>query len=190
MINWDNVISELKSRNEKALDYLYESHLGLAYKIALDNLKDIGSREDIEECVSDIFVGVWNNIDKYNGEVTTFKTWFCAVCRYKAIDYRRKLKSNTANVELDENELIEPLSVEDRVLIEEDIDALKGIIDSMPEVDRQIFIKRYILNEKIDDISKALGISRGAIDNRLSRGRKSIKNKWLKITGRQCYEKR
>ena len=54
----------------------------------------------------------------------------------------------------------------------------------MPHIDRQIFIRRYILNEKIDDISKDLGITRGAIDNRLSRGRKTIKNKWLKLIGR------
>lgn len=183
-INLDNVVRELKNRNEKALDYLYENYLGLAYKIALKNLEDIGSREDIEECVSDIFVGVWNNIDKYDGKVSVFKTWFSAVCKYKAIDYRRKLKSKAVNVELDENEVIEPLSTEDKLLLQEDINALNGILKSMKEVDRQIFIRRYILNEKVDDISRSIGISRGAVDNRISRGRRAIKNKWLEITGR------
>lgn len=135
-------------------------------------------------------MGVWNNIDKYNEEVTSFKTWFSAVCKYKAIDYRRKLKSKTANVELDENEPLEVLSIEDKMLIKEDISALKGVIESMSHVDRQIFIKKYILNEKIDDISKTLGITRASVDNRLSRGRKAIKKKWLKVTGGECYEKR
>ncbi|KMT20806.1 sigma-70 family RNA polymerase sigma factor [Clostridium cylindrosporum] len=189
-IDSNNFINELKRKNEKALNYLYEKYLGLAYKIAFDNLRDIGTKEDVEECVSDIFVGVWNNIDKYSEEITSFKTWFSAVSRYKAIDYKRKLKSKDVNVELDENELVEELTIEDKIVIAEDVDSLRKIIDSMGDVDRQIFIKRYILNEKIEDISKALGIARSVIDNRLSRGRREIKNKWLEITGRQCYEEK
>lgn len=183
-IDSNNLIRELKNKNEKALDYLYETHISIAYKIVLDNLENIASKEDIEECVSDIFVSVWNNIDKYNEKIAKFKTWFSAVCKYKAIDYKRSIKTKALSVELDENTLIEPVSVEDRILAEEDVCDLIEIIDDMPHIDRQIFIRRYILNEKIDDISKDLGITRGAIDNRLSRGRKTIKNKWLKLIGR------
>ncbi|MEG0371769.1 MAG: sigma-70 family RNA polymerase sigma factor [Clostridium sp.] len=189
-INSENLIRELKRGNEKALDFLYESYLGLAYKITINNLGDIGSREDVEECVSDIFLGVWKNIHRYNENITSFKTWFSSVCKYKAIDYRRRLRGKAVDAKLDEDEIVDMLSVEDKVLISQDMDALNNIIEDMNLVDRQIFIKRYILNEKIDDISIALGITRGAIDNRLSRGRKIIKNKWLQVTGRQCYEQK
>ncbi|MGG7178358.1 sigma-70 family RNA polymerase sigma factor [Clostridium paraputrificum] len=183
-INSNNFINELKKKNEKALDYVYKSYSGLAYKMAFDVLKEVGTKEDVEECVSDIFVGVWNNIAKYDNNITTFKQWFIAVSKYKAIDYKRKLLNKNTNVELDEEKLTEPCTTEERIIMAEDMDTLRNIINEMKDVDKQIFIKRYILDESISDISEALGLSRGALDNRLSRGRKTIKNKWIEIMGR------
>ncbi|MEF9953472.1 sigma-70 family RNA polymerase sigma factor [Clostridium sp.] len=189
-INSENLIKELKNRNENALDYLYDNYLGLAYKISQNTLGGRASREDIEECVSDIFIGVWNNINSYDESITTFKSWFGAVCKYKSVDYLRRLKVKEKDITIEALEIVDPLTVEDKILISQDISALKTVLNGMGEVDRSIFIKRYILNENIPDICSELGINRGTVDNRLSRGRKAIKSKWLELTGRQCYEQR
>ncbi|MEG2892830.1 MAG: sigma-70 family RNA polymerase sigma factor [Clostridium sp.] len=189
-INSDNLIREIKNRNEKALDYLYDTYLGLAYKIVKNSLTDIGSNEDVEECVSDVFLNVWNNISCYDETLSSFKNWFGAVCKHRAIDYRRRLNKAPNLVEIDNYNIEEDIGLEDRVMLSQDINTLKDIIGKMGKVDRNIFIKKYILNEKVKDISEELGLTRGAIDNRLSRGRKLIKTKWLEVTGRHCYEQK
>lgn len=183
-IDSNNFIKEMINKNEKALDYIYRNYSGLAYKISLDILKNVGSKEDVEECVSDIFVGVWNNISKYDESITTFKKWFISVSKYKAIDYRRRLKVKNPSQELNEDILIDSDSTEDKLIRENDISVLKNLINEMKDIDKKIFIKRYLEGESIENISKSLGYSRVAVDNRLSRGRKSIKNKWIEIMGR------
>lgn len=183
-INENNFIDELKRRNEMALEYMYSKYLNLVYKIVLDILSHIATREDIEECVSDIFIGVWKNISKYNPSVTSFNKWLIAVSKYKAIDYLRKFSKYQQTIELEENISMEKDSVEDKIIRNSKMTTFYEIIMNMNEVDKDIFIKRYILNENISDIAKNLDISRSAIDNRLSRGRKAIKDKWQKIMGR------
>ncbi|MFL0196298.1 sigma factor-like helix-turn-helix DNA-binding protein [Clostridium sp. WILCCON 0269] len=50
-------------------------------------------------------------------------------------------------------------------------------IKELKDIDRKIFIRRYLIQEDIVDIASSLGISRSIVDNRLSRGRKVLKEK-------------
>ncbi len=183
-IDESNYISELKRRISKALDYTYSKYVGLVYKVVFDLLKNTASRQDIEECVSDIFISLWKNADKYNDNITTFKKWLVAISKYKAIDYIRKLRKTQEVVELKEDTAISNDNIERKVIQTDDVNAIIGIIKNMSETDKQIFIKRYILNENINDIAEYLKLPRTVIDNRLSRGRKLIKNKWAELMGR------
>ena len=56
--------------------------------------KIVGNCNDIEECVSDVFLYIWNNIDKYDSKKAGFRTWILIVSRYKALDFKRKSKSD------------------------------------------------------------------------------------------------
>ncbi len=183
-IDESNYISELKRKNSKALDYTYSKYVGLVYKVVFDLLKDTASKQDIEECVSDIFTSLWKNATKYNDNITTFKKWLVAISKYKAIDYIRKLKKTPKSIELKEDTAISNDNIEKKIIQTNDVNTIIGIIKNMSETDRQIFIKRYILNENINNIAEYLKLPRTVIDNRLSRGRKFIKNKWEKLMGR------
>ena len=183
-IDESNYISELKRKNSKALEYTYSKYVGLVYKVVFDLLKDTASRQDIEECVSDIFISLWKNAVQYNDNITTFKKWLVAISKYKAIDYIRKLRKKQEIVELKEDTAMSNDNVEEKIIQTDDVNTIVGIIKNMSEIDRRIFFKRYILNENINNIAEYLKLPRTVIDNRLSRGRKLIKNKWEKLMGR------
>ncbi|WPC43917.1 sigma-70 family RNA polymerase sigma factor [Clostridium sp. JS66] len=183
-IDESNYISELKRKNSKALEYTYSKYVGLVYKVVFDLLKDTASKQDIEECVSDIFISLWKNAVQYNDNITTFKKWLVAISKYKAIDYIRKLRKAQELVELKEDTAISNDNVEEKIIQTDDVNTIVGIIKNMSEIDRRIFFKRYILNENINNIAEYLKLPRTVIDNRLSRGRKLIKNKWEKLMGR------
>ncbi|WP_315120798.1 sigma-70 family RNA polymerase sigma factor [uncultured Clostridium sp.] len=180
----NNFIDELKCKNELALDYIYSKYVNLVYKVVLDVLGNVATKEDIEECVSDIFITVWKNTSKYNAHVTPFNKWLIAVSKYKAIDYLIKLNRCEETIELVENISMSKDNIEDKIIRQGEMTVLYKMIMAMNEIDRDIFIKRYFLNEDIVDIARHLHMPRSAIDNRLSRGRKVIKNKWQKIIGR------
>lgn len=182
-IDESNFIEQLKNKNHKALDYMYSKYVGLVYKVVLDVLKNKGTNEDIEECVSDIFIGVWNNASKFNENITTFSKWIISVSKYKAIDYLRKLNKNQGTIELKEDITLLKDNIEDKFINKNNLSTLYQLIENMSTVDKQIFIKRYILNEDISIIAKELCVARSVVDNRLSRGRKVIKKKWQQLMG-------
>ncbi|WP_275477813.1 sigma factor-like helix-turn-helix DNA-binding protein, partial [Clostridium botulinum] len=87
-------------------------------------------------------------------------------------------------VELDDNLIYSKDTIENKIIQASNIHTVYDIISSMNDMDKQIFIKHYFLEESIINISKHLNVSRTIVDNRLSRGRKNIKNKWNEIMGR------
>ncbi|BAH07060.1 sigma-70 family RNA polymerase sigma factor [Clostridium kluyveri] len=150
-INENNFIDELKCRNEMALDYIYSKYLNLVYKIVLGILNDIATKEDIEECVSDIFIGVWKNISKYNPSVTSFNKWLIAVSKYKAIDYLRKFSKYQQTIELEENISMEKDSVEDKIIRNSQMTTFYEIIMNMNEVDYDLLNYVKVENYSIED---------------------------------------
>lgn len=182
-IDENNFVNELKKGNHKALDYIYKKYVGLTYKIVSDVLRNRASYQDIEECVSDIFVGVWKNASKYRPEVTTFNKWLISVSKYKAIDYLRKIQKSENTIELQDHIPDINSNVDKKIIESNNMDTLISLIKDMKDVDKEIFIRRYILNENIIDIAEYLKVPRSVVDNRLTRGRRSIKNKWIEIMG-------
>lgn len=67
--------------------------------------------------------------------------------------------------------------MEDLVISKENKEEIISIIQSFKEIDRKIFIRRYFIQEDIIEIARSLGIDRTVVDNRLSRGRKVLKEK-------------
>ena len=60
-----------KSR-DKAYDALFESYCNYVYAIAYNKLRSVASKEDIEECVSDVFSSVFLSYDakgSFNGDL-------------------------------------------------------------------------------------------------------------------------
>ncbi|GED52454.1 hypothetical protein [Brevibacillus borstelensis] len=55
-ISEENLASELKNRNPIALEYAMNVYGKNVYTLVYRIIGGIGSREDIEECVSDAFI--------------------------------------------------------------------------------------------------------------------------------------
>lgn len=71
------------------MDYYGTDVLRLVKRI----LGGCGRAEDAEECVSDVFLAAWNNIERYDPVRASFRTWIFLLAKYKALDLRRKLQS-------------------------------------------------------------------------------------------------
>ncbi len=180
-IDENNFIQQLMNKNSKALDYMLNNHSELIYKVVFSVLGSSNDHQCIEECVNDIFLSIWNNIESFNNNKGSFKSWIIAVSRYKSIDYKRKLIKNS-NIECIEDYILASEdSTESIIISKENKNELLSIIKEMKSIDKQIFIRRYFVQEDIEDIAKTLNVSRTVIDNRLSRGRKFLKEKLISL---------
>ncbi|KUO51133.1 MAG: hypothetical protein APF76_16710 [Desulfitibacter sp. BRH_c19] len=172
----ENVIQQLKYKNQDALEYIMDTYSAGVYGLACNILKDLGQQEDIEECVSDVFVSVWEDCHHYNPIKGSIKTWLLILTKYKALDYRRQMYGEKRITRADNVEkLVSPKMVENEIILKEEISQITAIIDQLGDKDQQIFYKRYFLYETIDKIAGQLGLTRHAVDNRLWRIRKILK---------------
>ncbi len=170
------MINEIKKRKSDALAKVMDLYMNSVYHLAKSILYVIASEEDIEECVQDTFLAVWEEIDKYNPDRGTFKTWILVLCKYKALTRKQLLQKNLVQTELDESQLSSEQSPEDAFLIREGTSQILNAMNNLNEVDREIFIRRYLLEQSFNEIKDIMKLSRQAIDNRLWRGRKYLKD--------------
>ena len=174
--NDQNFINRLQRQKEDALEFIVDTYLPLIKGVTYKVLSPLGNDGVIEECINDIFLSIWNNSKKFQGNSVDFKKWICAIAKFKAIDYYRKASKK---VEFSSNymDLNPERSVEDELIMIEDRAELIKLINLLEPVDREIFIMKFFLGLKTDDISKKLGLTRSAIDNRIYRGKKKLNHK-------------
>ncbi len=186
-ITADNVIKQLQRKNPAALEYLMDTYGSGVYGLVYRVLTGIGSKEDIEECVSDVYVAAWENAWQYDAQKGSLKTWLLILAKYKALDYRRRLSRDKAvicqSVHEPGTEAVEAPGnigatgsiVEEKVISGEEQRQIATAINSLEDMDRQIFAKRYFLYENIEDIAQYFGLTRKAVDTRLWRIRNALK---------------
>ena len=107
--NEDNFISLIKKRREEGIRYVMERYGGLLASIVGKRLYCMPDR--IDECMNDIFFGIWNNIGSYDPERSSFKSWAAGVARFHAIDYLRKYGKQPDQTALEEVELAYAITI-------------------------------------------------------------------------------
>jgi len=174
--NDENFIQRLQRQKEDALEFIVDKYLPLIKGITYKVLSPLENDGVIEECINDIFLSIWNNSKKFQGDSTDFKKWICAIAKFKSIDYYRKAhkKVETSSNYMDLNA---EKSAEDELIMMEDKTELIKLINQLEPVDRDIFIMKFFLGLKTEDISIKLGLTKAAIDNRIYRGKKKLYNK-------------
>ena len=173
--NEENYIKRLKNGKEDALEFIVDKYLCLVKSAVYKVLSPLKTDGIIEECINDVFLSVWKNSKKFNGEEVQFKKWLYKIAKFRAIDYYRKEIKNT-EVTL-EQDVSQGKSVEEEIIITENRNELIVLINSLEPIDRDIFVMKFFLDVKSDDIARKLGMSRASIDNRIYRGKKKLNKK-------------
>lgn len=164
-----------RTKPEKALDKMINIFAGLVYTIASDKLCLICSKEDIEECVSDVFYEVYRHREIIDLQKGSIKAFISVVAKRKAIDIYRSLKNKNSKVVSLEDILYEN-TVQDNAHVEQAITekewqaTIIKELKALGEPDSEIFIRKYYFGQSTKLIAKALGIKENTIDKRVSRG--------------------
>lgn len=173
-INNDNVISQLKKKNSKALDFIVDTYGGLIHSIVKKTLFNFENNGSVEECVNDVLLAIWNNIEKFH-QNNNFKSWIAAISKYKAIDYQRKLIKVLNNQNIDAMEIKSRDTVDKELLQKENYNEMMKLLSNLKQQDREIFIRKYFNDEPSGDIAEKLNVNKEVVNNRLSRGRKKLR---------------
>lgn len=173
-----NYIRRLKNGREEALEFVMDEFFPLVKGIVTHILLPLERRELAEECISDVFLSVWHNAQKFKGEnKADFRKWLCAIAKYRAIDFYRRekkrleiLSSGNQNMDIFPPEE----SAEEHVLLKESIRELEKLLNLFSPVDRNILIMKFFWGMSSEEISTKLGLTKSAVDNRIYRGKKQL----------------
>jgi RNA polymerase sigma factor (sigma-70 family) len=80
------LIEQLKSKNVRALNYLYNNYAPALLGVILRRVKCQSASEEI---LQNVFLKIWLHIELYSPEKSGLYTWMHTVARNEAIDYVR-----------------------------------------------------------------------------------------------------
>ena len=181
-LNDEKIITDIKNRSEVAINEIITKYSKLLWSVAEAVLSHIGSVQDVEECVADTFIYLWEHPEKFNHQRGKLKTWLSIVARTQAVNrYREITKRNT--LPLEDTDFIDQLTV----LEAETRKALLAAVNALGEPDREILIRRYYYNQKPKEIALALDMSVKQINNRLYQTKRRLREMLTRSEGGQ-YE--
>lgn len=159
-----NIIDAIKAGDEQAMQKIICRYSRLLWSIVGAVLSQVGTTEDMEECVADVFIDLWKHPQKYDESRGSLKAWLSVIARNKAIDrYRQKTKIQT--IPLEETVLAQ-MGMEPEM---ENREGLQEALAELTEEEREILLRRYVYQQKPKEMAVALGLSVKQIENRLYR---------------------
>ncbi len=198
----DDLAQRLHEQDPEALETLISRYSREIFYFIRLVLEGIGVAQDAEECVNDLFVAVWQEIDTFDSTRGSLRTWLTMRAKYIALDRRRQLsRRQTHNVQSadenrswaspdgggrkvhgwgdSDNRLALPphpeSSMEHLLEQSERREELRLALATLPELDRYLIYQRYFRFASTEELAAKTGLTRHAVDTRLWRARKSLR---------------
>lgn len=123
-----------------------------------------------EETENEVFYRIWKTMPTFDSQKSSLKTWVLTITRNLCIDKKRYILRIANTFPLEQNQ---ELYAYDRHLEKE---SFLEMICSLNAEDQFIFLTYYFYQESPQQIAEQLNIEVSQVYNRLSRGRKKLKN--------------
>lgn len=136
-------------------------------------------REDAEECVSDSYHRAWNAMPPQRPD--SLPPFLGRIVRNLSISRWRRERAQKRYAGLEsllsglEECLPDPKGVEEAVEGRELTHRIEVWLESLPQDDRAVFLRRYWYGQEVQAMARAWGVSPNQMAKRLQRLRKSLK---------------
>lgn len=153
------------------------NHLWSLYQKRLTFFIQNMVKENTEDLFQEVMIKVFQNLSKYN-PVYSFNTWIYTIARNHCVNYLKKRKLRTVNIE---NETINDLTLswsnspETKTLNKEFYHTIDEILNKLNENSRQIAFLYFLEGMKNSEISQIIDIPIGTVKSRLHSIRKTLK---------------
>ena len=166
------LISLIAQQDRNALSQLYDCYGRLVYAVAF---KMLGSVEEAEEVVLDVFAQVWRSAASYNSQRSKVDTWLLMMARSRVLDRLRKRqrfkKVVNASMEVAEVRTSSTVTLpEENLLIQEKREQVLIALGKIPTEQRQAIELAYYQGLTQTEIATKTGVSLGTVKTRIRLG--------------------
>ncbi len=166
-------------RSQQAIRELAAKYEKLLFRISFNILKNT---EDVEECINDAYLGVWDKIPPEKPE--PLRPYVCRIVRNLSLkryrDSTRQKRNSQFDLSMEELEecVRDTTDVEKEISARELGRAIDCFLETLKKEERILFVRRYWFSDPIGNLAEELGISEDNISVKLYRIRKKLKE-WL-----------
>lgn len=159
----DELVNEIKARNQKAFAYLYSNYSKALYGVIDAIVKNQAESEDI---LQNVFLKIWNSFELYDQSKGRLYTWMLNIARNMAIDSTRsryeKMKRQIQSLDSDVNSKVVSSDMK-----QPDGIGVERIVDYLKEDQRELIHLAYYYGYTHEELSKRLNIPLGTIKTKL-----------------------
>ena len=170
----EEIVKLFESRNREALKESENKYKHLLIHIAGNIL---ASKEDVEECVNDTWLRLWQSIPPNRPE--SLKNYAAKIVRNLAVDYYRHHTAvcRKSEIVVITDELSEIIADgKDHYEQTELKELINKFLESLDKESRVLFVKRYWQSESITSLAKMYELKESTVKMRLLRIRKRFKD--------------
>jgi len=135
----------------------------------------VGTHEDADDLVQDIFLKIWKYLKKFKGNSDLY-TWIYRIATNETITYiNKKKKKYFSSIEETSESLFTSPTYENSISGEEIEKRLQKAMIALPPKQRTIFELKYFKEMKYEDMAKILEVTTGALKASYHHAVKKIK---------------
>ena len=169
------ILDLIRSQDDSGMEELLKHYGPLMRYIIKPILHD---SHDIEDCLSETAMRIWENFDTYDENKGSFAAWVTAITRNTALNMIRR-KNRHPESEIEEEMESTELTPEEIVLREERQRELKQALDMLSQKERNLFYRKYYYLQSTEKIAAEMGMTIRSVEGKLYR----IKKKLRKMMG-------
>jgi RNA polymerase sigma factor (sigma-70 family) len=175
------LFARVQTGDREAFRRIFRQHMQSVYWAAYGVLQ---SRGDSEEVMQDAFMTMWEKRASIELVSESTLPWLVTTARYLALN-RRRAEARKRRDPLDENAdiLDKALAPENAAVANEARQHIEEVMAVMPLVDQEIFWLCLVGDLSYKEAARQLGISHGAVRNRLSRLRARLRSEISLLKG-------
>lgn len=176
----EEISKRLRQKDSHIFDYIMEHYNKLLWVVVGNILEKAGTSEDIEDCISDVYIKLLENPKIYDHKKGSLKSFLVRIGKNLAIDkYRKLTRDNLISIQ-ERSALDNDGDLEDLILTRENREEILEALDNIKEPDKEIIIRRYFFNEKVRVISEKMNLPSKKIENRLYQVKLKLKTILIK----------
>lgn len=170
------LIRRVAELDQAALGLLYDRYARVMYSLAY---KILGSVEEAEEVVLDVFAQVWRDAGRYDASRSRLDSWLFMITRSRSLDRLRRRQRQTKIVEgatAAAQVHIESNLPEADLLISERQEQVSVALSQLPQEQQQILELAYFQGLSQSEIAKRTGVKLGTVKTRIRLGLNKLRN--------------
>jgi RNA polymerase sigma-70 factor (ECF subfamily) len=172
------LLKRIAQRDRLAVSTLYDRYSRIIYGLAF---KSLGSVEESEEVVLDVFAQIWRIAERYDVQKGRAETWIFTLARSRIIDCLRQIQRTnpSRNVSMDATEIQLPaddVDLFEEALIRERRTLVVAAMQTLPPEQRIIIELAYYQGLTQSQIAAETGLALGTVKTRIRLGLNKLKS--------------